>query len=862
MARQRIFGHGRHHKQSKQTVKEHISMPDYFTIRKRTQKRLIPESVRSENLIPVLAYKEEEKLFINNDKTIGFGFICSPLTGSSESIEMQVEALLNDDFPAESQMQINLVRSPDLTLTCAEIRYLREGMDHEVFRSFIDSRCDFLKKASNERLVIDSNNGLHDMGYFFDLQLIITVKIPISHNIPNDKEIADANILRGKVFTGLTDIKVAPYFMTSDDWLRIMNVILNRGPESSWQNASIKASNNEPLCSQVFDYHSDIEIGKDSFRVGNSYVKCLSPKRRPDEMFFGEALYHCGSFTGAVGGVRQHFMISVNIVFLDPEATRHKIERNRQYVVNQAEGKFSKLEPILKEKERDFNSLYDSINKGKKPLRLSYHVTIFGNSQKEVDSAAITARNFWRTNRFELMTDKFIQLPIFINCLPLCCSIDAIADLNRHKTITSKEATVMLPIFGEWKGTGTHHTNLISRNGQVMSLSLHDSESNMNAVIAAMSGTGKSFLANEIIASYLSEGAQVWAIDVGRSYENLCETLSGSFLHFGSSSKVGVNPFPIMQSLDGTEATSAPGLPPGTSDDGEEDAIVGLLEAMAAPNEKLSDFQVAALKKVLSEIWCEHYRNTTIDMIQKKLLEHHDVRVRDVGEQLFAFTTKGTYGRFFNGPNTLKLDADFTVLELEELKGRKHLQQVVLLQLIYQIQQEMFHGERNRKKIIIIDEAWDLLTQGDVAKFIEHGYRRFRKYGGSVMIITQSINDLYESPTGRAISENSATTILLGQKDETLSGLKRSGRLELSDFDYQQLSSLQTKKGVYSEAFIISEYGRGIGRLVVDDFQKLLYSTSPGDVNAIRAYRKQGLSVDKAVNAVLNDRRGNFGVSS
>ena len=78
---------------------------------------------------------------------------------------------------------------------------------------------------------------------------------------------------------------------------------------------------------------------------------------------------------------------------------------------------------------------------------------------------------------------------------------------------------------------------------------------------------------------------------------------------------------------------------------------------------------------------------------------------------------------------------------------------MVLLQLIYQIQQEMYLGERDRRKIVFIDEAWDLLTQGDVGKFIETGYRRFR-YGGSAVTVTQSVNDLYDSPTGKAIAEN------------------------------------------------------------------------------------------------------------
>ena len=111
----------------------------------------------------------------------------------------------------------------------------------------------------------------------------------------------------------------------------------------------------------------------------------------------------------------------------------------------------------------------------------------------------------------------------------------------------------------------------------------------------------------------------------------------------------------------------------------------------------------------------------TVDDIAKALCAEADQRLTDVGEQLFPFTTQGEYGRFFNGTNSIRFTNDFTVLELEELKGRKHLQQVVLLQLIYQIQQEMYLGERDRPKIVIIDESWDLLGMGDAATFMELG---------------------------------------------------------------------------------------------------------------------------------------------
>jgi conjugal transfer ATP-binding protein TraC len=342
--------------------------------------------------------------------------------------------------------------------------------------------------------------------------------------------------------------------------------------------------------------------------------------------------------------------------------------------------------------------------------------------------------------------------------------------------------------------------------------------------------------------SYLTEGARLWVIDVGRSYQNLAETLGGEFMAFSPEQQLCLNPFDLIRSWEE-----------------EADVVAGLVTAMAAPTEKLTDFQTASLKRVLRAVWETHGAAMTVDDIAARLCAEPDRRVVDVGEQLFPFTRQGEYGRFFHGRNTVQFDGDFTVLELEELKGRKHLQQVVLLQLIYQIQQAMYLGERDRPKLVIIDESWDLLTLGDAATFMEHGYRRFRKYGGAAITITQSVNDLYRSPTGRAIVENSAHLILLGQKAEAIESLKTERRLPLSDGGYQLLKTVHTLPGLYSELFVLTERGSGIGRLVVDPVKRLLFSTRPEDVNALRTLRKQGLSLSEAIATLRAQREGSRG---
>ena len=85
---------------------------------------------------------------------------------------------------------------------------------------------------------------------------------------------------------------------------------------------------------------------------------------------------------------------------------------------------------------------------------------------------------------------------------------------------------------------------------------------------------------------------------------------------------------------------------------------------------------------------------------------------------------------------------------------------------------------------------------------------------GSAVTVTQSVNDLYDSPTGKAIAENSANMYLLGQKAETINALKKEGRLPLGEGGYEYLKTVHTVTGVYSEIFFITDLamGTGIGR--------------------------------------------------
>ncbi|MBS4050663.1 MAG: type IV secretion system protein TraC [Methylomonas sp.] len=786
----------------------------------------------ADTLFSTLAYDHEHHLFLLADSSIGFGFICRPLTGADPSVSARVNVLLNQDWPTETLLQVSLWTSPDIEETLAVMQTRRLKQQKQTYKTMTGASIDFLRQGTTKPPESISGARLRRS------HVIVTVKLPMADPRPSEAEIRRATELQLATQQSLSTIGLYPSILDSDQYVRVLNTILNWHPDAGWKDRVVPECDLTQLIrDQLLDYDNALQTDEKGVWLGNKRVKTLSAKRTPDHFYFGSAKSYLGDILSGTRGIRQNALLSLTLHYPDAESTRSRQEGVRQFITNQVNTPIARFLPVLVQRKHHFDVLFDAYRDGDRPIRAYFGVLLFCDEQEEA-AAVSNARVYFRELGFQLLEDKYFCLPFFLNCLPFGPERSAIADLKRYRTLATRHAIPLLPLFGDWAGTGTPTLNFVSRNGEHMAVSLFDTTGNYNLCIAAESGKGKSFLTNEIIVSYLTEGAQIWAIDVGRSYENLCEVLEGDFVKFTHGSGICMNPFEIVQNFEE-----------------EADMLAGLVSQMAAPTEKLTDFQTAGLKRILKQLWTEKAQFMSVDDIAKQLCSETDQRLKDVGEQLFPFTTRGEYGRYFNGQNNAKFASDFTVLELEELKGRKHLQQVVLLQLIYQIQQEMYLGERNRPKIVIIDEAWDLLTEGDVAKFMEHGYRRFRKYGGAAVTITQSVNDLYRNAAGRAIVENSANMYLLGQKAEVIEGMKQDRRLPLSDGGYELLKTVHTLPGAYSEIFFITEMGSGIGRLIVDPFKRILFSTKPEDVQALKQLRQQGLSLGDAIQKLIDSRQ-------
>lgn len=145
--------------------------------------------------------------------------------------------------------------------------------------------------------------------------------------------------------------------------------------------------------------------------------------------------------------------------------------------------------------------------------------------------------------------------------------------------------------------------------------------------------------------------------------------------------------------------------------------------------------------------------------------------------------------------------------------------------------------------------------------FIETLARRLRKYKGSLVVGTQSVNDFFQSPGAQAAFDNSDWMCMLSQKPESIEQLKKADRVSLSVQKEAQLKSVKTKQGQYAEVMISGTTGYAIGRLMFDPFSLLLYSTKAEDHVAIRQLTQGGMAIGDAVKRLIKPQINNYQIN-
>ena len=100
-----------------------------------------------------------------------------------------------------------------------------------------------------------------------------------------------------------------------------------------------------------------------------------------------------------------------------------------------------------------------------------------------------------------------------------------------------------------------------------------------------------------------------------------------------------------------------------------------------------------------------------------------------------------------------------------------------------------------RKRILVVDEAWQLMKYPDSANFMFSLAKRARKYNLGLTTVTQDVEDFVSSPMGRAIVANSSIQLLLKQSPSAVDVLGQV--FKLTEEELKRLSNFAVGQGLF-----------------------------------------------------------------
>lgn len=581
-------------------------------------------------------------------------------------------------------------------------------------------------------------------------------------------------------------------------------------------------------------------------------IKTLTTKMFPHSLSLAETASKFYDYLGEKMSptVPCPFILSNIVYFENRDKLKREVGEKIQWNMWQTQslGQAAKYFPEIVERSQEAEGINMLLHNGNTPMYSSWSCSIMDSNITNVSKYTETLKNEFMRSNWILQEENLIPHWIFLYHLPLNFEPYVLKDLaKRMNTLFSSNCAAITPMVTGDRGYGEPILIYVDRGGQLSGVDIFSSDTNYNFIVIGSSGSGKSYSMADFFSNYLMNGSKIRVIDVGRSYLELCKAIGGQYIEFTKEASMCLNFFTNIQVNE-----------KGDIHEDELQTIVpliGLMAMQAIDADEADNIEIPVIKGAISQALTRAFkarqRNAGMQDVLESLEQIALERKNDTGENdqlilnlinaLYPFGhVDGEYYQYFNGDNNLKFKSDFVVLELEELDSKSHLKSVVLASIAHTINTEFFLGDRSQKKILAIDEAWSIMDNKIVIKFLETMARRIRKYNGASGIITQTIADFYKNKATRAIFDSSSWKFFLQQSKESIQAASGNGELVLDNVLMTLLETVKSKPPYYSEVLVKQDSGAFfVGRLITDPVSHWIYTNHPKDMQIINEIIKK-----------------------
>lgn len=554
---------------------------------------------------------------------------------------------------------------------------------------------------------------------------------------------------------------------------------------------------------------SDMRKTYDYLYINGKYVKMVSLKNEPEYVYPTLIKY----LTRA--DLNFEYDIVVNLQILDKYTETNKLKRQKK--ITRAL-KFDLVGNDVDEekqaKEENISALLTDMVSGKENLfKFELLILVKGNSLRELnqncDDMMSSIRQLEGAQGF---LESMANFKLFLSTLPGNIQFGNFRD---YKFKTSY-AVDLLPIYGPPIGLGEPLMLFRNKYNSITYLNpLSSKFINKNGIIMGTTGSGKSFLMNNISLSYLAYDPIILIVDKGGSYKKFIETLNGDY--FKVSPEYSINPFDIKS-------------------DNKELFWKSIIEVMVREEGRvISNDDRIVIEEAIGVIEDKGIVKPTISDFVEAIgtLEFNSQELKKVKDKVYRHLkrwTRGVYGEFLNNRES-NLDVSNDILGLD-LKGLENYPELLEVFMFYISSISWYKAEldRKRKKLFIFDEVWHMFLSEQGGKLLMEMYRTLRKYGASIFSISQDVSDFADSRYAAAIMQNISFFYILRQSDGT-DYKKLQDSLNLTDQDIFEIKNLSSSKGDYSEMFAKVPGLAFIARIVPGPFEYWVSTTDSDDIS-------------------------------
>lgn len=557
---------------------------------------------------------------------------------------------------------------------------------------------------------------------------------------------------------------------------------------------------------------SSLEVESGHFRLGTMYGRTFYVYGYPRQLFTG--------WLSSIVNMDEEVDLSM---FIYPVSSQVVLENLRKKVSQLEAGlqidaeKGRVRDPAKQSAIVDAEELRDSLQIGEERFfRLGLYLTIYAGSLDELD---------------------FVQHKIeTILGQQLIYSKPATVQMEQGLNSTMPQFTDQLQIRRNMN-TGALATSfpftsadLTQENGILYGINMHNNGlvlfdrftlENANMVVFAKSGAGKSFAVKLEAIRSMMMGTEIVIIDPENEYEKLCDAVGGSYIRMSLNSSTRVNPFDLPQVLDKDDADNALRSNLIT--------LHGLMRLMMGG--ALSPTEEADLDQALLDTYAKagitgdplthQTPPPTINDLYETLL-HMQGTGPSMAQRLRKYTS-GTFAGIFSQQSNVDINNNMVVFNIRDLEDE--LRPVAMYIVLNHIWNKTKSDKKRRN--LIIDEAWQLLKYQDSANFMFSLAKRARKYYLGLTTISQDVEDMMSSQTGRAIVSNSSMQLLLKQSTSAVDVL--SAVFKLTGEEKKRLSQFPVGQGL-----LFAGQNHVHIQIIASPTETSLISTNPDEIKKVQ----------------------------